>query len=161
MINLGFLTEEKLAAILIIPSSWGSQRAGHSPRTRTVCYASTWHQQAATGRGPRRRALPPSALSRFYLNPASLHPIAILASLLSVRDRPIPLPAQASASHRIPLPAQALASHRGPHLALALKIQEAQGQTQTFKNRNKPRWERGARVATTGVWIRRLPARGG
>jgi hypothetical protein len=27
----------KLAAILIIPSSWGSQRAGYSPRTRTVC----------------------------------------------------------------------------------------------------------------------------
>jgi hypothetical protein len=34
MINLGFLTEEKLAAILITPSSWGSQRAGHSSRTR-------------------------------------------------------------------------------------------------------------------------------
>jgi hypothetical protein len=30
--NLGFLTEGKLAAILIIPSSWGSQQAGHSPR---------------------------------------------------------------------------------------------------------------------------------
>jgi hypothetical protein len=29
--NLGFLTEGKLAAILITPSSWGSQRAGHSP----------------------------------------------------------------------------------------------------------------------------------
>jgi hypothetical protein len=28
-INLGFLTEGKLAATLIIPSSWGSQRAGH------------------------------------------------------------------------------------------------------------------------------------
>jgi hypothetical protein len=37
LINLGFLTEGKLAAILIIPSSWGSQWAGHSPRTRTVC----------------------------------------------------------------------------------------------------------------------------
>jgi hypothetical protein len=36
MINLGFLTEGKLAAILITPSSWGSQQAGHSPRTRTV-----------------------------------------------------------------------------------------------------------------------------
>jgi hypothetical protein len=34
-INLGFLTEGKQAAILIIPSSWGSQRAGHSPCTRT------------------------------------------------------------------------------------------------------------------------------
>jgi hypothetical protein len=34
-LNLGFLTEGKLAAILIIPFSWGSQRAGHSPRTRT------------------------------------------------------------------------------------------------------------------------------
>jgi hypothetical protein len=31
-INLGFLTEGKLATILITPSSWGSQRAGHSPR---------------------------------------------------------------------------------------------------------------------------------
>jgi hypothetical protein len=30
--NLGFLTEGKLAAILITPSSWGSQWAGHSPR---------------------------------------------------------------------------------------------------------------------------------
>jgi hypothetical protein len=28
MINLGFLTERKQAAILIILSSWGSQRAG-------------------------------------------------------------------------------------------------------------------------------------
>jgi hypothetical protein len=36
-INLGFLTEGKLAAILITPSSWGSQRAGHSPCTRTDC----------------------------------------------------------------------------------------------------------------------------
>jgi hypothetical protein len=44
-LNLGFLTEGKLAAILITPSSWGSQRAGYSPRARTVCYASTWHQQ--------------------------------------------------------------------------------------------------------------------
>jgi hypothetical protein len=34
ILNLGFLTEGKPAAILIIPSSWGSQRAGHSPRTR-------------------------------------------------------------------------------------------------------------------------------
>jgi hypothetical protein len=40
MINLGFLAEGKLAAILIIPSSWGFQRAGYSPRTRTVCYTS-------------------------------------------------------------------------------------------------------------------------
>jgi hypothetical protein len=34
MINLGFLTEGKLAAILITPSSWGSQRAGHSSRNK-------------------------------------------------------------------------------------------------------------------------------
>jgi hypothetical protein len=27
LINLGFTTEERLAAVLIIPSSWGSQRA--------------------------------------------------------------------------------------------------------------------------------------
>jgi hypothetical protein len=33
-LNLGFLTEGKLAATLITPSSWGSQRAGHSPRIR-------------------------------------------------------------------------------------------------------------------------------
>jgi hypothetical protein len=45
-LNLGFLTEGKLAAILITPSSWGSQWAGYSPRTRTVCYTSTWHQHA-------------------------------------------------------------------------------------------------------------------
>jgi hypothetical protein len=37
-LNLGFLTERRLAAILIIPSSWGSQRAGYPPRTRTVCF---------------------------------------------------------------------------------------------------------------------------
>jgi hypothetical protein len=35
-LNLGFLTEGKLAAILIIPSSWGSQLAGHSPHTRNL-----------------------------------------------------------------------------------------------------------------------------
>jgi hypothetical protein len=40
MINLGFLTEGKLAAILITPSSWGSQWAGHSPCTRTNNYLS-------------------------------------------------------------------------------------------------------------------------
>jgi hypothetical protein len=34
-INVGFITEGKLAATHIIPSSWGSQRAGYSPRTRT------------------------------------------------------------------------------------------------------------------------------
>jgi hypothetical protein len=44
-LNLGFLTEGKLAAILITHSSWGSQRADYSPRTRTACYTSTWHQQ--------------------------------------------------------------------------------------------------------------------
>jgi hypothetical protein len=37
-INLGILTEGKLAATLIIPSSWGSQWAGHSARTRTYCF---------------------------------------------------------------------------------------------------------------------------
>jgi hypothetical protein len=35
-LNLGFLTEEKLAAIFIKPSSWGSQRAGHQPRIKLV-----------------------------------------------------------------------------------------------------------------------------
>jgi hypothetical protein len=38
---LGFLTEGKLAATLIIPSSWGSQRAGQSPRTRMSAPTST------------------------------------------------------------------------------------------------------------------------
>jgi hypothetical protein len=37
-LNLGFLTEGKLAATFIIPSSWGSQRAGYPPRTRTVYF---------------------------------------------------------------------------------------------------------------------------
>jgi hypothetical protein len=34
MINLGFLTKGKSAAILITRSSWGSQQAGHSPRNK-------------------------------------------------------------------------------------------------------------------------------
>jgi hypothetical protein len=33
-LNLGFLTEGKSVAIFITPSSWGSQRAGHSPRIK-------------------------------------------------------------------------------------------------------------------------------
>jgi hypothetical protein len=60
-LNLGFLTEGKLAALLIIPSSWGSQRAGHSPRIRTVCYTSTWHQQLlfwCRCRGSKKNNLP-------------------------------------------------------------------------------------------------------
>jgi hypothetical protein len=48
-LNLGFLTEGKLAATLIIPSSWGSQRAGHSPRTRTYCSTSTTRHQLFSG----------------------------------------------------------------------------------------------------------------
>jgi hypothetical protein len=44
ILNLGFLTEVKLAAILITPSSWGSQRAGHSPRTRKLLVPSTTRQ---------------------------------------------------------------------------------------------------------------------
>jgi hypothetical protein len=36
MINLGFLTEGKSAAIFITPSSWGSQRAGHQPRIKHI-----------------------------------------------------------------------------------------------------------------------------
>jgi hypothetical protein len=42
-IYLGFLTEGKLAATLFIPSSWGSQRAGHPPRTRTACCYHSHH----------------------------------------------------------------------------------------------------------------------
>jgi hypothetical protein len=33
MINLGFLLRENLAAVLIIPSSWGSQLDGEKPST--------------------------------------------------------------------------------------------------------------------------------
>jgi hypothetical protein len=40
MINLGFLIEGKPAAILITPSSWGSQWAGHSSRTNSISYFS-------------------------------------------------------------------------------------------------------------------------
>jgi hypothetical protein len=36
ILNLGFLTEGKLTAILITPSSWGSQWAGHSPRIKLI-----------------------------------------------------------------------------------------------------------------------------
>jgi hypothetical protein len=48
-----FLTEGKLAAILIIPSSWGSQRAGHSPRTRTSDLPH--HLGVSTRRRPKER----------------------------------------------------------------------------------------------------------
>jgi hypothetical protein len=34
-----FLTEEKLATVLIIPSSWGSQLGGYLP---TSCLTTTW-----------------------------------------------------------------------------------------------------------------------
>jgi hypothetical protein len=46
MINLDFIIEGKLAAILIIPSSWGSQLAGHSPRTRKLLVPSATRQQS-------------------------------------------------------------------------------------------------------------------
>jgi hypothetical protein len=36
LINLGFLLREKLAAVLIIPSSWGSQLGGHLHQHRTA-----------------------------------------------------------------------------------------------------------------------------
>jgi hypothetical protein len=36
MINLGFLSEGKFAAIFITPFSWGSQRAGHLPRINDI-----------------------------------------------------------------------------------------------------------------------------
>jgi hypothetical protein len=38
-INHGFLTEGKSVAILITPSSWGSQRAGHSPRNKQQLFS--------------------------------------------------------------------------------------------------------------------------
>jgi hypothetical protein len=47
-INLGFLTKGKLAAILITPSSWGSQRAGHSPRISATMVPSHWYEGART-----------------------------------------------------------------------------------------------------------------
>jgi hypothetical protein len=43
-LNLDFIIEGKLAAILITPSSWGSQRAGQVPRTRKLLVSSTTHQ---------------------------------------------------------------------------------------------------------------------
>jgi hypothetical protein len=50
MINLGFLTEGKLAAILITPSSWGSQRAGHSPRITQLTNAYIYDQDCVGAR---------------------------------------------------------------------------------------------------------------
>jgi hypothetical protein len=42
ILNLGFLTEGRLAAILIIPSSWGSQRAGYHHAQGQSAPTSTW-----------------------------------------------------------------------------------------------------------------------
>jgi hypothetical protein len=51
LINLGFITEGRLATVLIIPSSWGSQRAvltshhlqeGNNAKLSTVESKSTW-----------------------------------------------------------------------------------------------------------------------
>jgi hypothetical protein len=61
ILNLSFLTEGKLAAILIIPSSWGSQLAGHSPRTRKLLVPSITRQQLVFWRrcrGPQKYNLP-------------------------------------------------------------------------------------------------------
>jgi hypothetical protein len=48
---LGILTEGKLADILIIPSSWGSQQAGYPPHTRTV-YSHVNYMPAASFLAP-------------------------------------------------------------------------------------------------------------
>jgi hypothetical protein len=65
--SITFSTEGKLAAILITPSSWGSQQDGHSPRIKLIFWrrcrglkknklphqlhipTSTWHQQQFSG----------------------------------------------------------------------------------------------------------------
>jgi hypothetical protein len=44
-----FLTEGKRATILITPSSWGSQRAGHSPRITPPAYRSSIHHKYVPG----------------------------------------------------------------------------------------------------------------
>jgi hypothetical protein len=57
MINLGFLTEGKLVAILIIPSYWGSQRAGHSPRIKNPKTISIFPRTVPQRRRHRRQIL--------------------------------------------------------------------------------------------------------
>jgi hypothetical protein len=49
-INLGFLLREKLAAVLIIPSSWGSQLNSEKPSTPCCIKTLFWHRC----RGKRR-----------------------------------------------------------------------------------------------------------
>jgi hypothetical protein len=71
-INLGILTEGKLAAILIIPSSWGSQRAGHSPRIRTICYT------------PAASFLAPSTSSSFFSGAVVTPRLLLKAELLCI-----------------------------------------------------------------------------
>jgi hypothetical protein len=51
-INLGFLLRENLAAIFITPSSWGSQRAGHS--TRHQLFSGAINQQSGLTIGGAR-----------------------------------------------------------------------------------------------------------
>ena len=55
-INLGFITEGKLAATLIIPSSWGSQLAGQAPRTRKSATHPHHCQHLAIDNSERRHA---------------------------------------------------------------------------------------------------------
>jgi hypothetical protein len=73
MINLAFLTEGKLAAILIIPSSWGSQLAAHSPRTRNLLVSSATRQQGAIYKFSRAVAkLASINLRKLVLSPTGL-----------------------------------------------------------------------------------------
>jgi hypothetical protein len=46
-----FLTEGKLATILITPSSWGSQWAGHLPRIKLVFWRRCWGGKKTSARG--------------------------------------------------------------------------------------------------------------
>jgi hypothetical protein len=95
-LNIGFLTEGKLAAILIIPSSWGSQWAGHSPRIKLIfwrrCRGEEWKTSA---RGVFARTsftlfycfalLYLFYLHRFYIkNPKKIESLVVVISLLLV-----------------------------------------------------------------------------
>jgi hypothetical protein len=42
LINLGFLLRERLATVLIIPSSWGSQLGGYPARIKLFFWCRCW-----------------------------------------------------------------------------------------------------------------------
>ena len=93
ILNLGFLTEGKLAAILIIPSSWGSQRAGHSPRIKLIFWRRCRGREKTSARGVLRTHILyfvllfcftlfilPALL--FIKNPKKLESLVVVISLL-------------------------------------------------------------------------------